>query len=129
MPEPIDQLKRLYEEWAQGDYSRSDIFDPEMRMETLGMGEPLRAESYEGFLETMRKWLSAWERPITITAEEFIESGDRILVLITWSGRGRGSGAQIDSPGAHLWTFRDGRVVHYGVYRDRDEARAALEAG
>jgi ketosteroid isomerase-like protein len=129
VPEPLEQLKVLYEEWARGDYSQSLIFDPEMKMETFGMGEPMRAESYEGFVEAMRKWLSAWERPITITAEEFIESGDRILVLITWSGRGRGSGAQIESHGAHLWTFRDGLVVHYGVYRDRDEARAALEAG
>lgn len=129
MSEPLEKLKTLYEEWARGDYSRSDIFDPRMKMETFGMGEPMRADSYEGFVEAMRAWLSAWERPITIEAEEFIESGDRVLVLITWIGRGRGSGAQVESPGAHLWTFRDGLVVDYGVYRDRDEARAALEAG
>jgi ketosteroid isomerase-like protein len=127
--EPLEKLKTLYEEWARGDYSRNDIFDPRMKMESFGMGEPMRADSYEGFVDAMREWLSAWERPITIEAEEFIESGDRILVLITWIGRGKGSGAQVESPGAHLWTFRDGLVVHYGVYRDRDEARAALEAG
>jgi ketosteroid isomerase-like protein len=126
--ETLDRLKQLYEEWARGDYSESEIFDPEMKMETFGMGEPMRAETYDEFVEAMRQWLSAWERPITIKAEEFVESGDRILVMITWIGRGRGSGAQIESPGAHLWTFRDGRVVHYGVYRDREQARAALEA-
>jgi ketosteroid isomerase-like protein len=32
----------------------------------------------------------------------------------------------MEASGAHLWTFRDGLVVNYGVYRDRDEARAAL---
>jgi ketosteroid isomerase-like protein len=127
--EPLEKLKTLYEEWARGDYSQSDIFDPRMKMETFGMGEPMHPDSYEGFVDAMRGWLSAWERPLTIEAEEFIESGDRVLVLITWIGRGKGSGAQFESPGAHLWTFRDGRVVHYGVYRDRDEARAALEAG
>ncbi|HKH41933.1 MAG TPA: nuclear transport factor 2 family protein [Solirubrobacterales bacterium] len=130
MPEPLEKLKALYEAWAHGDYSgSSDIFDPKMKMETFGMGEPMRADSYEGFVDAMREWLSAWERPITIEAEEFVEAGDRVLVLITWIGRGKGSGAQIESRGAHLWTFRDGLVVHYGVYRDRDEARAALEAG
>jgi ketosteroid isomerase-like protein len=122
----LDKLKTLYEEWARGDYSRSHIFDPRMKMESYGMGESLRAESLEGFVDAMREWLSAWERPITIEAEEFIESGDRVLALITWRGRGKGSGAEIESRGAHLWTFRDGLVVHYGVYRDRDEARAAL---
>jgi ketosteroid isomerase-like protein len=29
---------------------------------------------------------------------------------------------------AHLWTFRDGLIVRFDVYRDRDDARAALEA-
>ena len=124
----VEKLKRLYEEWARGDYSRSDIFHPELKMETFGMGEPMRAESYEEFVEAMRKWLSAWERPITIRAEEFIVSENRVLVMITWTGRGRGSGAEMEAGGAHLWTFRNGLVVRYEVYRDRDEARAALEA-
>jgi hypothetical protein len=50
----------------------------------------------------MRKWLSTWERPMTIEAEEFIEAGNRILVLVRWAGRGKGSGAQIEARGAHL---------------------------
>jgi ketosteroid isomerase-like protein len=74
----------------------------------------------------MRDWLSAWERPLTIEADEYIESGDRILALVRWKGRGKESGAEMEASGAHLWTFRDGLVVNYGVYRDRDEARAAL---
>ena len=32
----------------------------------------------------------------------------------------------MDASGAHLWTFRDGLVVRFQVFRDRDEARAAL---
>ncbi len=32
----------------------------------------------------------------------------------------------MEAEGAHLWTIRDGRVVSWDVYRDRDEARAAL---
>ena len=98
-------------------------------METFGMGEPIQADSYEGFVDVMREWLSAWERPLTIEAENFHEAGDRILVLIHWAGKGKESGAQIEGSGAHLWTFRDGLVVRYEVYRDRDEARAALGVG
>jgi ketosteroid isomerase-like protein len=128
VPEPLQKLKVLYEEWARGDYSRSDIFDAAMEFQTFGMGDPMRSDTYEGFVELMREWLSAWERPLRIRAEEFSESGDRILVMVNWTGRGRGSGAQIDGLGAHLWTFRDGLVVRYFVFRDREEARAALES-
>ena len=129
MPEPLEKLETLYEEWGRGDYSRTDLFHPAMKLDSFGMGEPIEAESYEGFASVMRDWLAAWERPVTIAAEEFIPAGDRILVYVRWSGRGKGSGAQIDAEGAHLWTFRDGLVVRYRVYRDRDEARAALEDG
>jgi ketosteroid isomerase-like protein len=125
---PLEKLHALYDEWARGDYSRGDIFDPGMQGETIGMGDPIRFQGYEEFVAAMREWLSAWEHPLTIEAEEYIPSGDRVLVLIHWTGRGKGSGAQIDGAGAHLWTFRDGLVVRYEVYRDRDEAKAALNA-
>ena len=126
-PSDLERLEGLYEEWARRDYSRSDIFHADMKIESFGMGEPIEAESYDEFVEVMRDWLAAWERPITVDAEEFMQSGSRILVFVRWSGRGKGSGARIEAEGAHLWTFRDGLVAHYGVYRHRDEARAAIE--
>jgi ketosteroid isomerase-like protein len=62
-------------------------------------------------------------------SREYIQSGDRILVLIHRRGRGKGSGAQIEGRGAHLWTFREGLAVRFDTYRDRDQARAALGGG
>lgn len=129
MAENREKLETLYSEWARGDYSRSDIFAPDMTMETFGMAEPLRAESYQEFMARMREWLRAWGRPLTIEADQLIESGDRILAMIRWKGRGKGSGVEMEAAGAHLWTFREGLVVRYEVYRDRDEAQAALDAG
>jgi len=126
----LETLQDVYREWASGDYSsHAEIFHPEMTAEAFGMGEPMRSESYDAFINNMREWLSTWERGLTIEAEEFIPSGDKILVLIHWTGRGKGSGVQIEGRGAHLWTFRDGIVVSHETYRDRDEARAALDAG
>jgi ketosteroid isomerase-like protein len=125
----LEKLEALYADWSRGDFSRGDMFDPEMETETFGMGEPMRADTYDGFVEAMRDWLRAWERPLKVEAEEFVTSGDRILALIHWSGRGKGSGVPLEARGAHLWTFREGRAVRIEVYRDRDEARAAFEAG
>jgi ketosteroid isomerase-like protein len=130
VPEPRESLQQLYGEWGRGDFSaHAELFHPEMKGEAFGMGEPIRFESYDEFLDAMREWLSTWERPIRIEAEDFIERGDRILVLIHWSGRGKGSGVEIEGRGGHLWTFREGLVVGHETYRDRDEARAALETG
>lgn len=130
MSESPERLEALYEDWGRGDFSgHAELFHPEMKAQTYGMGEPIRSGSYVEFIDNMREWLSAWERPLTIEAEDFIKVGDRILVLVHWTGRGKGSGAEIAGRGAHLWIFRDGLVVGHETYRDRDEARAALEPG
>jgi ketosteroid isomerase-like protein len=76
--------------------------------------------------EALAGWLEPWQRPYVVEAEEFIEEGERIAVMIRWRGSGRGSGTPMESEGAHLWAFRDGKAVSFEIYRNRDEALAAL---
>jgi ketosteroid isomerase-like protein len=124
----VEKLEALYESWSRGDFSPADIFDPELELESHGMGERLNASGIDEFVATMAHWLSAWDRPLRLEAEELIGSGDQVLALVRWRGRGKGSGIEVDAGGAHIWTFRDGLVIRFAVYRDRDEARAALAA-
>jgi ketosteroid isomerase-like protein len=129
VPEPVEKLQMLYEEWGRGDYSRSDIWDETAEMDTFGMGEPMKATGRDDVAATLAGWLSAWKRPLVIELDELIPGGERILALVRWKGSGKESGVEMEAPGAHLWTFRNGLVVRFDVYRDREEARAALEAG
>ncbi len=128
MPEPIAKLEALYQRWARGDLSGGEIFDPSVELESHGMGEVIRGSGFDQVTAVLTDWLSAWARPLKIEAEELIQSGDRVLALVRWKGYGKGSGVEMQAEGAHLWTFRGGLVVRYDVYRDRDEARAALDA-
>jgi ketosteroid isomerase-like protein len=126
----LENLRALYDEYAQGDLSRTDLFDPEIVNSNVGAWPepPGEAKGLEAFAGGMRAWLAAWERPLKVEAEEFTQAGNRILVLIRWKGRGKGSGVEMEAEGAHLWTFRDGLAIRFDVYRDREEARAALES-
>jgi ketosteroid isomerase-like protein len=127
----LERLRELYDEWARGDFTRTDIFDPEVVNTSVGVFPEgtRRLRGKEEVLGAMNEWVRTWERPLTIEAEEFVESGDRILVVIRWRGRGKGSGAAMEAGGGHLWTFREGRAIGYDVYRDPEEARVALETG
>ena len=63
MPEPLEKLKALYEDWGDGDYTgHAEFFHPEMTTETFGMGDPIRADSYEGFVEVIpnRRVVFTW---------------------------------------------------------------------
>jgi hypothetical protein len=79
----------------------------------------------EGVADFWREWLGAWE---TVQFEyELIGVGDRVLGLIDQRMRGRSTG--IDVPlgkYAHLYTFSDGLIVHWKLYRRQAEALKAV---
>jgi ketosteroid isomerase-like protein len=58
-------------------------------------------------------------------AREFVDSGDRLMIASTVSGRGRVSGAVAETALFHAITVRDGRVVRFESYLERDEALEA----
>jgi ketosteroid isomerase-like protein len=68
---------------------------------------------------------AAWQE-FSVRAERFLELGDRVLVLTRELGRGRASGIEVQSrPTAHLWTLRDGCVVRFEVFWEREEGLRA----
>jgi ketosteroid isomerase-like protein len=60
-----------------------------------------------------------------VEVEEQYEAGEELVVFVRYSGRGRASGAVVDTPMAHVWTFEQGRPVRLRQFLDRT---AALEA-
>src|ERR1700758_1779858 len=62
-----------------------------------------------------------------VVPEQFIDAGDRVVVLETIHARGRGSGLKLETrPSATIWTVRDGRVVRVEIGLNRDEALKAV---
>ena len=53
-----------------------------------------------------------------VQPEEFLDAGDRVVVLGRFQGRGKATGRTLDAPYAHVWTLRDGKAVHFRNYTD-----------
>jgi uncharacterized protein len=66
----------------------------------------------------------AWDER-RLEAEEFIDAGDRVVVLVREFRRGRGSGVELEADTAVVFEVRDGRVVRIQGYMDRAEALKA----
>jgi ketosteroid isomerase-like protein len=62
-----------------------------------------------------------------LVAEEFFETGDRVVAFLRQSGRGRTSGIEIETHFAHALTLRGGKVRRVEAFPDR-EKQAVLEA-
>ena len=80
---------------------------------------------HDGVRAYTRHVSEAWKE-FTVRAERFFDLGERVLVLTRERGRGRSSGIEVQSqPTAHLWTLRDGVVVRFEVFWEREEGLRA----
>ena len=66
----------------------------------------------------------AWDER-RLEAEEFIDAGDCVVVLLHEFRRGKGSGVEMETDTAVVYEMRDGRVVRIQGYMDRAEALEA----
>jgi uncharacterized protein len=76
---------------------------------------------HEGVLRQQELFEQAWDS-FRVEPEDFAASGDRLAVVVGLWGRGRGSGVEVEARGAHLWDFRDGKVVRFEIYGDPEAA-------
>jgi ketosteroid isomerase-like protein len=81
-------------------------------------------ETYRGreaAFAAYRTWMDSWEG-YRRDPKEIVDLGDRVLVLVRESGRGKGSGAPTEAQIAMILTFRRGRVVKHQEFLGWDEA-------
>ncbi|MGH2983777.1 MAG: nuclear transport factor 2 family protein [Solirubrobacterales bacterium] len=64
-------------------------------------------------------------RTFASTPREFIEAGDKVVVIGRTRATARGSGLELDNPIALVWTVRDRKLARTEAFTDR---REALEA-
>ncbi len=133
--ENVEIVRRIYEAVARRDSETVlSYYDPRVEWDhTYGpvrelMGGPAVYHGHEGIREWSREWYEAWEN-IEADVEELVDAGDQVIGVLTYRGRGRQSGVEVEIPGmAGVWTIQDGKVVRVRWFRTRDEAFAAAGA-
>jgi ketosteroid isomerase-like protein len=126
--ENVELVRRVYEGWAQGDFSRIDIFHPEIEFEMVDWPHQISVRGIPAMRETWRDTLRAWDdfRSIPI---EYVDYGRNIVVLNHIQGSGKESGAEVSAETATVWTLEDGLVTRLALYWDTDRAREAAAEG
>lgn len=75
----------------------------------------------EAVIKASRRYWGTWDQ-YSVEAEEIIEAGPSVVVIIHERGLGRGSGAPFEQRHPQLWTFRKGRVIRWESFPTRAEA-------
>ncbi len=120
--ENAELVRRAYEVFDSDLEALLSLLDPEIEwVSPRDAIEPGPRHGHEGVRNAYAATAAAWERP-THTPEEFIDVGDKVLVPVTFRGRGRGSRMEAERREFHVWTVRQGRVVRFEWFYRREEA-------
>lgn len=122
----METLRAVYDEWGRGNFrGGADMWDPDavfsLRPEFPDAGD---YHGLEGIRHYMRGFLAPWNG-LTVTAEEFVDAGDSVIVAVRQHGIGRESGTPVELRYFHVWTFRGAAVIRWEAIRTRAEALEA----
>jgi ketosteroid isomerase-like protein len=124
----VERLRTAFDNFLAGgrDWG-ADLLHPEVEWDASDVVFDLSGVYHgaEAVQQYWREWLAAWE---TIQFEyELIDVADRVVALIDQRMRGRSSGIEVPiGTYAHVYTFKDGLIVHWKLYMSQSEALAAV---
>jgi ketosteroid isomerase-like protein len=125
--ERVEFVRRAFEAYNAGDIEAVvDLFDPEV--EVRASAELMNPGPYygrAGYLEWVRQWNEAWET-FVIALEEVVPVGQRhVIARVHQTGRGRGSGVDVDMQVGYMFEMREERCVRLALYPSFEAAMAA----
>src|SRR5919204_3147491 len=127
MPHENAELARKgYEAFARRDFDAAlEMMDPDI--EAHNPPEVPEAAIHHGREAVRRDWEQTIELfdDFLIEVEQYLDAGDELVVYLRYRARARGSGAEVDAPMAHVWTFREGKAIRLRQYLDRAQALEA----
>ena len=119
----VETVRRVYEGVNARLEVPRELFDPDYRFDNTELwpdiGEVL---GFDAAQAAMREYWETFEG-YRVEIEEVIHADERRVVnLVRDGGRMRGTDAEVWNQFFHVWTLRDGRIVHLSVHTDRDRS-------
>ena len=123
--ENIELLKPIYKEWSRGNFRpKFDLYAKDWEWGWSDEFPDTGGVRQDQTGDRLREWLSTWEL-WRVEPEDYVARKEFVAVLCRYSGRGKGSGVDVETHGAHLWTIRDRKARRLEVFSDRRRALAA----
>jgi ketosteroid isomerase-like protein len=124
----LDLLREGYSNFAKGNIPAVlAVFDSNIEW-TEAKGFPYGG-TYRGpdsvTEQVFTKLATEWDG-YTVKAHEFIDAGEKIVVLGKYSGTYKETGKSFEADFAHVWTLRDGKAVKFVQYTDTALVQEAL---
>jgi ketosteroid isomerase-like protein len=126
--ENVEMIERMLDKAQHDPTALFEILDDDVRWELGSLNIPDVGATYcgpAGVGEFFRRWVGPFDE-WGYEVGDVIEAGDSVVVQIQQWGRGKGSGATVESRFWQVWTIRDGKVVRATHHFEKADALEAV---
>ena len=121
--ENVEVVQRCLETYETDEDAWLKTIDPAVEWYPNGDGH-LRRAGHEAAVGVRRRWLESWDDH-QLDVEEVRDAGESVVVGAHVSGRGKGSGLEVDLRVYLHFKVLDSKIVYVYEYTDRGEALEA----
>ena len=123
--ENVELVRQMYESYLQGDMERAlAYFHPDVKVDFTVRVDAAVGKEREELARVVGSWIGAWDG-YSETLDEIRDLDDKVCVVGTQRGRGKGSGVELAQQFAGLYEVRDGLITSLTMYGSLDKALAA----
>src|SRR3954451_14777729 len=125
--ENVEVVRRAFEAFdSEGFDGLAEFWHPDINWRAME-GAPDDVGVFTGH-DAMRRYLDDWLEMFDgrIELEEFIDAGDRVVVMQHGSGKSKRTGIPVDLRYTVVYTVQDGKIVRGREYPTRSEALKAV---
>ena len=122
-----DLIRRVYEGLNRGEEALDlvdELTEPDFEFRAvLNLPDVDRFRGREATKTFLRQLFAAFDWHVE--PEEFIDTGEAVLVIARGTSRGKTSGTELTNRIVHVWGIRRGKVSYFDAYRTKEEALEA----
>jgi ketosteroid isomerase-like protein len=121
----VEIVRRIYAAWTDGSPRDSGLLDPGIEWvnppDAVETGTRSGLDAFDSAAETVGDTFE----DVRVDFDRFLDAGDRVVVIGTLRGRGRGSGIEAERQQGYVWTLRNGKAVRFQWFNSPGEALEA----
>ena len=123
--ENVEIVRRGYDHYNRTGEAEYDVLDPEVVYDVSRRTfDPRVYHGHQGVREFLALIREQWAT-MRLEPQDFVDSEDTVVVSIRLVGVGKESGVETTADAAHVWTFRDGKVIRQTTFQTMAEALEA----
>lgn len=122
--ENVEAVRGLYDHFNRTGEPRWELFDPEAVLDASSIPGFGVVSGRDEALATIREYAGAFEE-WRIEPEEIVDGGEFVFAAVRDGGRIKGTKGEVFNRFFHAWAFREGKVVAWRTFQDRDQALEA----